>query len=103
MATKGYAAPEVEQAYTRARELCQQVGETPQLFPVLFGLAAFHLVRGELQTARELSEQLLRLAQSVQDPALLDGGPKCTWGRPCTIWESFCPRADTFRARNCRL
>ena len=38
MATKGYAAPEVEQAYARARELCQQVGETPQLFPVLWGL-----------------------------------------------------------------
>ena len=37
-ATKGYAAPEVEKAYTRARELCQQVGETPQLFPVLWGL-----------------------------------------------------------------
>ena len=37
MATKGYAAPEVEQAYARARELCRQVGETPQLFPVLLG------------------------------------------------------------------
>ena len=32
---KGYGAPEVEQTYTRAHELCQQVGETPQLFPVL--------------------------------------------------------------------
>ena len=38
MATKGYAAPEVDRAYTRARELCQQMGETPQLFPVLWGL-----------------------------------------------------------------
>ena len=49
MATKGYAAPEVEHAYTRARELCQQVGETPQLFPVLWGLWLFYLVRGELR------------------------------------------------------
>jgi TOMM system kinase/cyclase fusion protein len=71
MTTKGYAAPEMEQAYTRARELCRQLGEPPQLFPVLFGLAAFRLTRGEVQTARELSEQLLRLAQSVQDTALL--------------------------------
>ena len=71
IATKGYAAPEVERAYTRARELCQQVGETPQLFPVLWGLWKFYLVRAELQTARELGEQLLSLAQSVQDPALL--------------------------------
>ena len=71
MATKGYAAPEVEQAYARARELCRQMGETPQLFPVLGGLYTFHFLRAELQTARELAEQLLRLAQSLQDPALL--------------------------------
>ena len=32
---KGYTAPEVEKTVTRARELCQQLGETPQLFPVL--------------------------------------------------------------------
>jgi class 3 adenylate cyclase len=41
MATKGYAAPGVEHAYARARDLCQQVGETPQLFPVLRGLTFF--------------------------------------------------------------
>ncbi len=71
VATKGFAAPEVEKAYARARELCQGVGETPQLFPVLFGLWVFHFVRGELQTARELAEQALTLARRVQDPALL--------------------------------
>ena len=70
MATKGHAAPEVEQTYTRARELCQQEGETPQLFPVLFGLRSMSLARGELQTAHELGEQLLHLAQRVQDTDL---------------------------------
>jgi TOMM system kinase/cyclase fusion protein len=69
--TKGFAAPEVEQAHSRARELCRQVGETPQLFSVLSGLRAFYIARAELQTARALGEQLLSLAQSVQDPALL--------------------------------
>jgi predicted ATPase len=71
MATKGIAAPEVEQAYARARELCQQVGETPQLFPVLVGLFRSYMVRGELQTARELGKHCLSLAQRIQDPALL--------------------------------
>src|SRR5919106_1858682 len=33
--TKGYTAPEVEQAYTQARAWCQQGGETPELVPVL--------------------------------------------------------------------
>jgi predicted ATPase len=71
MATKGYAAPEVEYAYARARELCQQVGETPQLFQALWGLWYFYLVRAEFQTAHELGEQLLRLAQRVQVQVLL--------------------------------
>jgi predicted ATPase/DNA-binding winged helix-turn-helix (wHTH) protein len=71
MATRGIAAPEVEQAYARARELCRQIGETPQLFPVLVGLFRFYLVRAELQTAHELGKQCLSLAQKVQDSALL--------------------------------
>ena len=37
MAAKGYAAPEVERALARARELCQQIEDTSQLFPVLVG------------------------------------------------------------------
>jgi predicted ATPase len=43
MMVKGYAAPEVLHAYARARALCQQVGETPQLFQVLRGLWIFYL------------------------------------------------------------
>ncbi|MBI3246697.1 MAG: AAA family ATPase [Deltaproteobacteria bacterium] len=71
IATKGFGAPEVEKTYSRARELCRQVGETPQLFLVLRGLWAFYNTRAELQTAGELGEQFLSLAQGVQDPALL--------------------------------
>jgi class 3 adenylate cyclase/predicted ATPase len=67
---KGQAAPEVEDAYTRARELCQQMGETPALVPVLFGLWRFYVVRPQLHTARELGDTLLRLAQQAHDPAL---------------------------------
>lgn len=69
--TKGYMAPEVENIYARARELCQQEGETLQLFRVLRGLWTFHTTRAELQTARELGKQLLSLAQNAQDPAFL--------------------------------
>jgi predicted ATPase len=67
---KGYAAPEVEQAYTQARALCQQLGEMPGLVPVLFGLWRFYLVRPQLHTARELGETLLRLAQQAHDDSL---------------------------------
>jgi len=68
---KGYTAVDVEKTVTRSWELCQQVGETPQLFPVLWRLLLFYMNRGELQTTLELSNQMLRLAQSVQDQYLL--------------------------------
>ena len=69
--TKSYLAPEVESAYRRVRELCRQVGETPQLFAALIGLRRFYYVQGKLQPARELDEEQLRLAQRAQDPFLL--------------------------------
>jgi TOMM system kinase/cyclase fusion protein len=71
LATRGFAAPEVERSYARARALCLQMGETPQLFSALSGLYGFYVARAEIQTARELAEQLLTLAQRQHDPAHL--------------------------------
>jgi len=71
MVAKGWGAPEVEPVYARARELSQQVEESPELFPVLWGLWRFYFVRAEYQTARDLAEQCLSLAQRVHDTALL--------------------------------
>src|SRR5262249_52099933 len=68
MAIKGFAASEVEQTYTRAWVLCQQVGGTLQLFPTLWGLYRSYLTRGALPKARELGEQLVRLAQREAAP-----------------------------------
>jgi predicted ATPase/DNA-binding winged helix-turn-helix (wHTH) protein len=69
--TKGYAAPEVQHAQERAFLLCQQMGDVPQLFPVLAGLWGFRFLRAELHMAKELATQLFRLVQPVPDPALL--------------------------------
>ena len=73
MATKGYAAPELEKVYARALELCRQMGEPPQLFPVLVGLWRFYLSRAQHRTALELGEQCLRLAQQMDKPVRLLG------------------------------
>ncbi len=70
-ASKGYGAPEVQQAYERAGELCQRLGETPQLFPALMGLWSFAVGRGEWKRSHQLAQRNLRLAESVQDPAQL--------------------------------
>jgi DNA-binding winged helix-turn-helix (wHTH) protein/predicted ATPase len=69
MATQGYAAPDVAAAYTKARELCQQVGESPKLGSVLRGLRLFYVGRAEYQTAQLLEEQLFEHARREGDPA----------------------------------
>jgi DNA-binding SARP family transcriptional activator/tetratricopeptide (TPR) repeat protein len=67
---RGYGS-EVKLAYTRARELCQQLGKTSQLCRVLGELAVFHYVQAEHNKARELGEEALRLAQQTKDPMLI--------------------------------
>jgi class 3 adenylate cyclase len=67
---KGLAAPEAEHAYTQAYALCQQIGETLELVPILNGLYRFYLVQPQLHTARKIGETLLSLAHRAQDPAL---------------------------------
>jgi len=68
VATKGYAAPEVEQMYSRAYTLCQQVSDVHQTRHVLLGMWRVYNMRGELKTAREVAKQLLDLAQRGNDP-----------------------------------
>jgi predicted ATPase len=70
-ATKGYGSPDVAQAYTRARALCQHMGDSSQLFLALRGLWNGALLKVELQAAYALGEQLQTLAEHQQDPALL--------------------------------
>jgi class 3 adenylate cyclase/predicted ATPase len=68
IATKGHPAPEVGRTYSRAWALCDQLGRSAELFPVLRGLWNFHLVRCELQRARDLAERLVTLAEEQGTP-----------------------------------
>ncbi len=69
IATKGYAAPEVEAAFDRARALSEGIVDTPQLFPALWGLWSFHIVRASHLASLELGDQLRDIAG--RDPGLL--------------------------------
>jgi predicted ATPase len=70
-ATKGDAAPEVGETYAYAQQLCQHLEDPYQRFAVLRGLWSSYLAYSELLTAYALGEQLLTLAQQVQDTAML--------------------------------
>lgn len=62
MASRGYAAPEVEQTYATARSLSVKIGATPQHFVSLYGLWSFYLVRPRHRQALSLADRLLELA-----------------------------------------
>jgi predicted ATPase len=79
LGTRGFAAPETVSTYARARELCDELGETPQIFPALWGQWAFYQVQGKLLRAREIGEELLRLGQSSEDPALVLQAHDALW------------------------
>jgi predicted ATPase len=84
LVTQGPAAPETEQAYTRARDLCEEVGEAPQLFRALQGLHNIHVVRAELDRAGELGKQLLCVARATRNSehlllAHFAMGTTCHW------------------------
>lgn len=69
MAIKGYTDPDVQEAYAKARTLCQQLGDASGLFEVLRGLWGVYIMRAELQNALELGKQCLALAEHEQSPA----------------------------------
>ena len=83
-ATKDWTAPDVETAYTRAQVLCRELGESPDLFPALWGLFLFHIARGEIQTGLDQGEQLLSLAQRARTR-------RCSCRR-ITRGTDLCPR-----------
>jgi class 3 adenylate cyclase len=68
--TRGYASPDVERAFARAREICDAIGEVPELFWIIRAQWAFHIVRGELARTEDIGEQLLRIA-IAKDSALM--------------------------------
>ena len=99
IAIRGFAAPEVERAYARARELCLQVGDVPQLSSVLFGLWWFYEGRADLRAAHEVAGQLLDMAQRGEAPADLIQAHRAM-GHTLSVAGGVRARAGPFRARD---
>lgn len=70
MATRGYADPDVEQGYVRARQLCRTLGEPPELMPAMFGLWTYHCLRAKHVEGCRLAEDMVHLAEREGAPAL---------------------------------
>jgi class 3 adenylate cyclase/tetratricopeptide (TPR) repeat protein len=66
-ATKGFTAPEVEQALVRARELCSDSEDRARLYDVLVGLHTYYLFGPRLETSRRLAKELLSVAEQIEE------------------------------------
>ena len=92
MVVKGVAAKEVEDAYLRARELCERINETRRLFPVLWGLWYVEHMRGNPDRARQMGERLLEVARENDDrDQLLEAHH--------SLWPILIERGEFARAR----
>lgn len=83
-ATRGYAATEVEEAFAKAHELCQSLGDVEQLYAALMGLHTFYQVRGSLLMAVRLGEQLVAIAEQQGNRLWLAQSHRCLG------WSLFC-------------
>jgi len=70
-AIRGYAAAEVEAAFARALELCDDDTHPDELYPIVRGLGTYYLVRGRIERADTLASQALELAERANAPWLL--------------------------------
>jgi predicted ATPase/class 3 adenylate cyclase len=66
---KGQAAAETGQAYARARALWEKLGYPSGFLQIPYGQSLYHMVRGELDLALRLDEDLLNLSRQRGDSA----------------------------------
>jgi class 3 adenylate cyclase/predicted ATPase len=71
IASRGYAAPEVGPVFRRARELCERVGQPPQLFALMLGIWEWHTVRGDLRLCMELASEGIEFVGRHKDPGMM--------------------------------
>ena len=67
MSTRGLAAPEAEEIYLRARELCQTVDQAALSFQATWGLWLVYQQRGQIDLAQSAANEVLTLAERQRE------------------------------------
>src|SRR5262249_31889268 len=99
---EGYSASDARQAYARAKELSEHIGDRRQLFVALSGLAGFFRNASDMKKALEVAQELLRMASDPGAACAAGGtqrsGPYAPWARRLPHFSGACgPRAEGVR------
>jgi DNA-binding winged helix-turn-helix (wHTH) protein/tetratricopeptide (TPR) repeat protein len=90
--TKGWGVDEVERAYSRARELCEELGDEFRLLQASWGLVAVSITRAQIQTTRTRVQAVLDLAMKRQDSLFQMAAHTELGGMACLLGESASAR-----------
>ncbi|WP_224242140.1 TOMM system kinase/cyclase fusion protein [Hyalangium gracile] len=70
MATRGWSDARIGELVEHSQELIDLLGDSPQTIPTMWGLALFHLTRGNQLRAQPLAERLMAIARQAQSADL---------------------------------
>jgi class 3 adenylate cyclase/tetratricopeptide (TPR) repeat protein len=71
IAARGYTAAETTQAFARAEQLVEKIGDTRQRYSALYGIFVGHLIAGRIDLASETIARMYQLTRSAEDSSYL--------------------------------
>jgi predicted ATPase len=76
---EGWAAPQAETVYQRARQLARNLGSPADAVPALIGLWLYHYQRGEANATHQATQELFEIGHSTGDHDLLLQAHHSAW------------------------
>ncbi|WGR70453.1 MULTISPECIES: adenylate/guanylate cyclase domain-containing protein [unclassified Bradyrhizobium] len=70
IAVHGYSAPQTGSAYSRARVLCERLGEAEPLVATLSGEFVYYFVRGDYPMMQRLSDEARQVSERLPNPVV---------------------------------
>ncbi len=68
LVSRGYGAPEVGPVFSRVRELCERIGNSPRKIATVVSIWEWQFVRGDIRVCTELVAETLEIARQSDDP-----------------------------------
>jgi predicted ATPase len=84
---RGFGNPDVAAAFTRAAEISERVDDARGLFVALRGKGQYHMISGDMRTARDETGRILSLAERMDDHSFLIEAHHLGWSALCATGD----------------